>query len=55
MCSINHDLKAIYIHIHKTGGTTMAMNLKSIIILKHIIYEDQTIHSFVLIKKEKIH
>ena len=25
---INHDLKAIYIHIHKTGGTTMAMNLK---------------------------
>ena len=28
MCSINHDLKAIYIHIHKTGGTTMAMNLK---------------------------
>ena len=28
MCSINHDLKAIYIHIHKTGGTTIAMNLK---------------------------
>ena len=28
MCSVNHDLKAIYIHIHKTGGTTMAMNLK---------------------------
>jgi len=21
MCSINHDLKAIFIHIHKTGGT----------------------------------
>ena len=28
MCSINHDLKAIYIHIHKTGGTTIAINLK---------------------------
>ena len=28
MCSINHDLKAIFIHIHKTGGTTIAMNLK---------------------------
>ena len=28
MCSINHDLKAIFIHIHKTGGTTVAMNLK---------------------------
>ena len=21
MCSVNHDLKAIFIHIHKTGGT----------------------------------
>ena len=28
MCSINHNLKAIFIHIHKTGGTTIAMNLK---------------------------
>lgn len=28
MCSVNHDLKALYIHIHKTGGTTIAMNLK---------------------------
>ena len=28
MCSINHDLKAIYIHIHKTGGTTIAITLK---------------------------
>ena len=33
----------------------MAMNLKNITILKHIIYEDLTILSFVLIKKEKIH
>ena len=28
MCSINHDLKAIFIHIHKTAGTTIAINLK---------------------------
>lgn len=28
MCSVNHDLKAIFVHIHKTGGTTIAMNLK---------------------------
>ena len=28
MCSINHDMKAIYIHIHKTGGTTISMILK---------------------------
>ena len=28
MCSINHDLKAIFIHNHKTAGTTIAMTLK---------------------------
>ena len=28
MCSINHNLKAIFVHIHKTGGTTLAMSLK---------------------------
>ena len=37
MCSVNHDLKALYIHIHKTGGTTIAMNLKNTMDLKHII------------------
>ena len=24
MCSVNHDLKAIFIHIHKTGGTYLS-------------------------------
>ncbi len=28
MCSINHDLKAIFIHIHKTGGSYVASVLK---------------------------
>ena len=28
MCSINHNLKAVFVHIHKTGGTTLAMSLK---------------------------
>lgn len=28
MASINHEKKAIYIHIHKTGGTTIAMILR---------------------------
>ena len=28
MCSINHDKKAIFIHIHKTAGTTIAITLK---------------------------
>ena len=28
MCSINHDLKAIFIHVHKTGGSYVASVLK---------------------------
>jgi chondroitin 4-sulfotransferase 11 len=28
MCSINHDLKAIFIHVHKTGGSYIASVLK---------------------------
>ena len=28
MCSINHDMKAIFIHIHKTGGTYISYMLK---------------------------
>lgn len=28
MCSINHDLKAVFIHIHKTGGSYIASVLK---------------------------
>ena len=28
MCSVNHDLKAVFIHVHKTAGTTLAMTLK---------------------------
>ncbi len=28
MCSINHDLKAIFIHVHKTGGSYIASILK---------------------------
>jgi hypothetical protein len=28
MCSINHDMKAIFIHIHKTGGTYVSYMLK---------------------------
>lgn len=28
MCSINHDKKAIYIHINKTGGSYIATNLQ---------------------------
>lgn len=28
MCSINHDLKAIFLHIHKTGGSYVASVLK---------------------------
>lgn len=28
MCSINHDLKAIFIHVHKTGGSYIAFVLK---------------------------
>jgi len=27
MCSINHDLKAIFIHVHKTGGTYISYML----------------------------
>jgi hypothetical protein len=27
MCSINHDLKAIFIHVHKTGGTYLSYML----------------------------
>lgn len=27
MCSINHDLKAIFIHVHKTGGTYLSYTL----------------------------
>ena len=27
MCSINHDLKAIFIHVHKTGGTYITFTL----------------------------
>jgi len=27
MCSINHDLKAIFIHVHKTGGTYVSYML----------------------------
>ena len=27
MCSINHDLKTIFIHIHKTGGTFISYML----------------------------
>ena len=39
MCSINHDLKAIYIHIHKTGGTTLAMILN-----KHYGFKNYYLH-----------
>ena len=28
MCSINHDLKTVFIHIHKTGGTYVSYMLK---------------------------
>ncbi len=28
MCSINHDLKAVFIHVHKTGGSYIASVLK---------------------------
>ena len=28
MCSINHDMKAIFVHIHKTGGTYISFVLK---------------------------
>ncbi len=28
MCSINHDLKAVFIHIHKTGGTYVSYMLQ---------------------------
>ena len=27
MCSVNHDLKAIFIHVHKTGGTYLSYML----------------------------
>lgn len=27
MCSINHDLKAVFIHVHKTGGTYISYML----------------------------
>ena len=27
MCSINHDMKAIFIHVHKTGGTYLSYML----------------------------
>lgn len=27
MCSVNHDLKAIFIHVHKTGGTYISYML----------------------------
>ena len=27
MCSINHDLKAVFIHVHKTGGTYLSYML----------------------------
>lgn len=27
MCSINHDLKAVFIHVHKTGGTYVSYML----------------------------
>jgi hypothetical protein len=27
MCSINHDMKAIFIHVHKTGGTYISYML----------------------------
>ena len=28
MCSINHDLKTVFIHIHKTGGTYISYMLQ---------------------------
>ena len=27
MCSINHDLKTVFIHVHKTGGTYLSYML----------------------------
>lgn len=39
MCSINHDMKAIFIHIHKTGGTYI-----SYILHKHYGFKNYYLH-----------
>lgn len=39
MCSINHDMKAIFIHIHKTGGTYI-----SYILNKHYGFKNYYLH-----------
>lgn len=39
MCSINHDLKAVYVHIHKTGGTAISMILN-----KHYGFKNYYLH-----------
>ena len=52
MCSINHDLKAIFIHVHKTGGTYLSYMLHKYYGFKNYYLRRPDHDSFCLNKKK---
>jgi len=52
MCSINHDLKAIFIHVHKTGGTYISYMLNKYYGFKNYYLRRPDHDTFCLNKKK---
>jgi hypothetical protein len=53
MCSINHDLKAVFIHVHKTGGTYISYTLNKYYGFKNYYLRRPDHDIFCLNKKKK--
>jgi hypothetical protein len=53
MCSVNHDLKAIFIHVHKTGGTYISYMLHKYYGFKNYYLHRPDHDTFCFNKKKK--